>query len=568
MSAFLDSSEYNRLSMKKILAIFILSFLAVSASAQHWVHIFSYNDYLGLQTDSVLIPPQDTTFSNPTVGMFAIFNGHVYQRLSTAWSQVDGGGNAVQSLTGSQSIQYGAYSAMPTPGTPGRYYAATDSSRLYFDNGVSWLNLSGSGGGGGGGSALPAGEIWIGNGSNVAQAFTVTGDFGFSSSGVGTLNSNVVTNAKAAQGPANTIKGNNTGSTANEQDLTISQVNTMLATVILGDSITFYVAPTQLTTTIASLPSLYNDRTDPASDSVLGTLTGGSMPVRGIKDTSTDGSVTFSTIANAHTVYTNFHAAGSGGTPANPTGTVGLSAVNGSLASYMRSDAAPPLSQAITPTWSNLHIFGGGLQLNSNITFGTTATYQIGGSTDVGTQVWTRSINSDGQLTQNVPTGATHNLEINGVTDLELLNTGQLNLSKYLLTSSFSGTPVGQLDFDASGNILTGPIGGGGGTTLTRQSITSGTTATGSTPNLLVTFNFSTTASTFTFTMPSGPTDQQTVEFEGGGTLTTGTEVTTLTVSPNTSQSIIGAVTLNTFNVGEYAKYKWNNSLLAWMREN
>jgi lysophospholipase L1-like esterase len=142
MSAFLDSSEYNRLIMKKILAIFILSFLAVSASAQHWVHIYSYNDYLGLQTDSVLIPPQDTTFSNPTVGMFAIFNGHVYQRLSTAWSQVDGGGNAVQSLTGSQSIQYGAYSAMPTPGTPGRYYAATDSLSIYFDNGISWLTIS------------------------------------------------------------------------------------------------------------------------------------------------------------------------------------------------------------------------------------------------------------------------------------------------------------------------------------------------------------------------------------------------------------------------------------------
>lgn len=39
---------------------------------------------------------------------------------------------------------------------------------------------------------------------------------------------NGVSNAKLAQAPANTIKGNNTGATANEADLTVAQVTTLL----------------------------------------------------------------------------------------------------------------------------------------------------------------------------------------------------------------------------------------------------------------------------------------------------------------------------------------------------
>lgn len=42
---------------------------------------------------------------------------------------------------------------------------------------------------------------------------------------------------------------------------------------------------------------------------------------------------------------------------ANPTGTVGLTAVNGSAVTAMRSDGAPPLSQAIAPTWTANHIW-------------------------------------------------------------------------------------------------------------------------------------------------------------------------------------------------------------------
>lgn len=45
-------------------------------------------------------------------------------------------------------------------------------------------------------------------------------------------------------------------------------------------------------------------------------------------------------------------------TPANPTATVGLTAVNGSATTtFTRSDGAPALSQAIAPTWTGTHIW-------------------------------------------------------------------------------------------------------------------------------------------------------------------------------------------------------------------
>lgn len=55
---------------------------------------------------------------------------------------------------------------------------------------------------------------------------------------------------------------------------------------------------------------------------------------------------------------------------ANPTGTVGLAAVNGVAATFMRSDGAPVLSQAITPTWTGAHIFSNTVALNAGVTLG------------------------------------------------------------------------------------------------------------------------------------------------------------------------------------------------------
>lgn len=53
--------------------------------------------------------------------------------------------------------------------------------------------------------------------------------------------------------------------------------------------------------------------------------------------------------------FTELYAAAAG--VANPTGTIGLTAVNGSLSTALRSDGAPALSQSIAPTWTGVHTF-------------------------------------------------------------------------------------------------------------------------------------------------------------------------------------------------------------------
>lgn len=56
---------------------------------------------------------------------------------------------------------------------------------------------------------------------------------------------------------------------------------------------------------------------------------------------------------------------GGGTTFANPTASVGLTAVNGSATTAMRSDAAPALDQSIAPTWTGAHAFSNTISLTS-----------------------------------------------------------------------------------------------------------------------------------------------------------------------------------------------------------
>ncbi len=113
--------------------------------------------------------------------------------------------------------------------------------------------------------------------------------------------------------------------------------------------------------------------------------------------------------ALAVSMYAVSAAAGGSVSGANPSASVGLAAVNGSASTFMRSDAAPALSQSIAPTWSALHTFtlapkvsafaGGGTVMVSSDNSG-----QLGTTTIPGTTTGDLSLRS----TATAPSGYTY----------------------------------------------------------------------------------------------------------------------------------------------------------------
>ena len=97
---------------------------------------------------------------------------------------------------------------------------------------------------------------------------------------------------------------------------------------------------------------------------------------------------------------------GSGGTviSGDPGANVGLSAVNGVATTFMRSDAAPALSQAISPTWTGAHAFNGAFG-GSAVAAYLASPPAIGGATP--------GTGSFSSLTDTGVTGSTQCLQVN-----------------------------------------------------------------------------------------------------------------------------------------------------------
>lgn len=93
----------------------------------------------------------------------------------------------------------------------------------------------------------------------------------------------------------------------------------------------------------------------------IGTVTpGNKLDVRGT--TQMTGFNLSTSPTNGYVLTTDSNGTGTwqpsaAGTSANPSATIGLSAVNGSATTFMTSDSAPSISQAISPTWTGNHTF-------------------------------------------------------------------------------------------------------------------------------------------------------------------------------------------------------------------
>ena len=110
---------------------------------------------------------------------------------------------------------------------------------------------------------------------------------------------------------------------------------------------------------------------------------------------------------------------------------------------------------------------------------------------------------------------------------------------------------------------------GGGSSTLTRQNITSGASATVTGGRYLVQFNFASVAATYTLTLPASPSDQDVVDIQTGETIAApGAEITSFTLLANSGQTLnfysgVSAITLYS---GTHIKVRYNSTGAFWDR--
>ena len=189
---------------------------------------------------------------------------------------------------------------------------------------------------------------------------------------------------------------------------------------------------------------------------------------------SASGVWSFNQITNTLTI----NAAGGGTGSANPSATIGLAAVNGSASTWMTSDSAPPLSQAITPTWTGLHTFGDGLTVSagtttiSGHTLTLTATASVGG-TNTGDQVIPAGAN---------PSATIGLAAVDGSASTWMTSDSAPALSQAITptwTGAHTFTPAGAavgitINGNATGYALSIVSGGGGSISITGAAGTSG----------------------------------------------------------------------------------------------
>ena len=139
----------------------------------------------------------------------------------------------------------------------------------------------------------------------------------------------------------------------------------------------------------------------------------------------------------------------SGAAGANPTASVGLTAVPGSATTFLRSDGAPALSQAIVPTWTGLHTFNGGLTIGT-LSGLLKATSGVVSTATSSTDYAPATTGTSAQLLANNGTGGFSNVTVGSGLSL---SAGTLSASGSSGVSSITGTTNQVIASASTGNI-------------------------------------------------------------------------------------------------------------------
>lgn len=148
-----------------------------------------------------------------------------------------------------------------------------------------------------------------------------------------------------------------------------------------------------------------------------------------------------------------FQAAGGGGpSPANPSGLIGLTAVNGVAATYDRSDSTHALDQSIAPTWTGAHIFTNAIPISIQSTTPRIVFNETDGGADA--KQWDETI-AAGIWALRTRTDA-DGAGVNAITVTRGAGTAITNISLGNATNNPTGTWLGSGTFTFNGSTVTG----------------------------------------------------------------------------------------------------------------
>lgn len=323
------------------------------------------------------------------------------------------------------------------------------------------------------------------SGTNTGdQTIALTGDVTGSGTGsfAATIAANAVTNAKAAQMAANTIKGNNTGGTANAADLTASQATAMLD-VFVGDS------GSGGTKGLVNAPATGDSTKFLKGDGTWASIPGGgdaltsnplsqfaattSAQLAGVmSDETGSGALVFAT---SPILVTPNIGTPSAGTLTNCTGlpvASGISGLGTGVATFLATPSSANLASAVTgETGSGALVFGTGPTIDAPVITGladisgaTAGQIKFPATQNASTDANTLDDYEEGTFTPGITfgggsTGITYTTQTGDYTKIGRMVVGSIQVTLSAKGSSTGVMAITGLPFATAGNNYANPIG-------------------------------------------------------------------------------------------------------------